>query len=116
MVAAKLVTMRSGARTDLEPPANLPEVSQPAAAQLLNVSERSVRHARQVIDKGTTTLRQAVEQGDIPVSRAAAIVRATAASAEESGEKTKAAPRPTRKPRAERAAEITSLAAGGRRL
>ena len=31
------------ARTDLEPSANLPEVSQTKAAEMLNVSERTVR-------------------------------------------------------------------------
>lgn len=46
IVAAKIANMRQGARTDLEPSANLPEVSQAEAADLLNVSERSVRSAK----------------------------------------------------------------------
>ena len=57
MVAAKLANMPSGYRADIQPPANLPEVpapvppvSQPAAAQMLNVSERSVRAAVKVRD------------------------------------------------------------------
>src|SRR3990170_5071720 len=54
MIAAKLANMRQGARTDLEPPANWPEVevSQPEAAAMLAVSERSLRRARAVIERG----------------------------------------------------------------
>lgn len=37
MVAAKLANMTQGARTDLEPSANLQNVSQSRAAELLNV-------------------------------------------------------------------------------
>jgi hypothetical protein len=51
MVAAKLANMASGTRTDLEPAANLPEVSlvsQSDAASMLNVSERSVNTAKMV--------------------------------------------------------------------
>jgi hypothetical protein len=47
-VAARLANMRQGERTDLEPSANLPKVSQPDAAKLLTVSERSLRDAKAV--------------------------------------------------------------------
>lgn len=60
--------MRQGARTDLQPSANLPVVSQPEAATLLNVSERSVQHARTVLDNGTLKLVTAVERGEPAVS------------------------------------------------
>lgn len=61
MVAAKLANLEHGQRADLNDarPANLPvfeqtqrAVSQPAAAELLNVSERSVRNAVRVKDQG----------------------------------------------------------------
>jgi hypothetical protein len=42
MVAAKLANMRQGERTDLEPSANWQKVSIRRAAEILNVSERSV--------------------------------------------------------------------------
>jgi len=73
MAATKLANMRQGARTDLEHSANLPEVSQSEAASLLNVSERSVRSARRVLDDGVPELVQAVEQGAVKVSAAAEI-------------------------------------------
>lgn len=47
-VAAKLANMRQGERTDLEPSANLPKVSQSEAADLLNVGERTIRTYRAV--------------------------------------------------------------------
>ena len=46
MVAAKLATMRSGTRTDLQPSVNLREVSNTEASQLLNIGERSVERAK----------------------------------------------------------------------
>ena len=73
MGAARLETMRSGARTDLEPDANLHEVSRSQAASLLNVSPRSVASARRVIDDGVPELVQAVERGEVAVSAAAEI-------------------------------------------
>ncbi|HEX6970238.1 MAG TPA: DNA methyltransferase [Micromonosporaceae bacterium] len=70
MVAARLSTLKHGQRADRA--ANLP-VSQPAAADLLNVSERSVRDARRVQDSGVPELVAAVDAGEIAVSTAAAI-------------------------------------------
>jgi hypothetical protein len=48
MVAAKLANMERGTRTDLEHTANLQEVSRAQAAELLNVSERTVNTAKKV--------------------------------------------------------------------
>lgn len=71
MVAANLANMRQGKRTDLQPSANLPEVSQPEAAALLNVSERTLRTAKSIHEHGAAELIQAVEQGVVSVSAAA---------------------------------------------
>ena len=75
MIAARLANMRQGARTDLQPSANLPKVvSQSKAADLLSIGERSIRHAKHVLTSGLPELAQAVERGEIAVSRAAEIV------------------------------------------
>ncbi len=76
-VAARLASMRQGERTDLRgadlKPANLPEVavSQADAAKALVVSERSVRHAKVVLEHGAPELVAAVDQGKMAVSLAA---------------------------------------------
>jgi len=75
MVAAKIANMRQGARTDLQPSANLPEVSQSQAAFMLNVSERTIRSAREVIDEGIPELAEKVERGEVAVSAAAEVAR-----------------------------------------
>ena len=75
MVAAAIADMRQGQRTDLaphaEPSANLPKVDQPTAARMLNISDRSVRSAKTVREKGSPSLVRAVEQGKLAVSEAA---------------------------------------------
>jgi N6-adenosine-specific RNA methylase IME4 len=73
MVAARLATMRQGERTDLEPSANLPKVDQASAADMLNVSDRSVRSAKTVQELGTEKLQEAVATGEVAVSAAALI-------------------------------------------
>lgn len=72
-VAAKLANMNQGERTDLQPSANLPKVSQSEAADMLNVSERSVTTARKVIEQGAPELVAAVEHGAVSVSAAAIV-------------------------------------------
>lgn len=50
MVGARLANMPPGYRTDLEPAANLPEViSEAHAAEMLNVSERTLRSAKMIL-------------------------------------------------------------------
>ncbi len=49
MVAVKIATMQSGARTDLRP---IGLRSQDDAADLLNVSRRSVKRAKKVQESG----------------------------------------------------------------
>lgn len=69
MVADKLAALPLGANQYTEGSANLP--TQKQAAELLNVSERSVRSAREVRTKGTPELAHAVESGRVSVSAAA---------------------------------------------
>jgi len=71
VVARRLATVRQGARTDLEPRANLPEVTQEQAAELLNVGLRTVKTAGRVLDNGDPSLVSAVERGEVSVSAAA---------------------------------------------
>jgi N6-adenosine-specific RNA methylase IME4/ParB-like chromosome segregation protein Spo0J len=66
MVAAKLATLRDGQRADL-----VEGLPIGRASALLNVGERSVARAREVIDCGAPQLRQAVERGGVSVSAAA---------------------------------------------
>lgn len=75
MVAAKLANVpRGGDRKSdgFNQTANLPN---DAAAKILNVSERSVRTAKQVQATGTPELVKAVEQGEIAVSAASVIAK-----------------------------------------
>ncbi len=51
--------------------ANLPLVTQCAAAKMLNVGDRSLRSAKRVAEDATPELMQAVERGAVSVSAAA---------------------------------------------
>lgn len=74
MVAAKIANLRDGQRaTSANLPTSDPPVSQPDAAKLLNVSERTVRTARKVADHAIPELRAAVERGEVAVSAAAEV-------------------------------------------
>ncbi|WP_224406147.1 MT-A70 family methyltransferase [Afifella sp. IM 167] len=75
MVAARVANMRQGARTDREPRAELHEVSAAEAGEMLSVSERSVKSARQVAQNGAPELVAAVDRGSVAVSAAAQIAR-----------------------------------------
>lgn len=74
-VAAKLANLP--AHRPAANPANLPTspVSQAKAAEMLNVSERSVRAAAKVIHEGDESLVKAVERGDVAVSSAAKVAQ-----------------------------------------
>jgi hypothetical protein len=110
MVAAKLANMRQGERTDLEPSANLPKVSQREAATHCKVSERSTRDAAFVRKHGAPELVEAVERGDVSVSRAA---KATRKAIEQQRGKPRSAPTTKatsdRKPGEARIPELNSL-------
>lgn len=71
MVAAKLANMRQGERTDLQPSENSPKVSQAKAAELLNISDFSLKAAKKVQLEAQPELVKAVETGTIAVSAAA---------------------------------------------
>jgi len=71
-VAAKIATLSDGQRR-VGKFADVP--SQAQAAAMLNVSERSVRSARQVLEKGTPELISKVERGEVSVSKAAKTVQ-----------------------------------------
>lgn len=85
MVAAKLANLSQGRPEatgnkpanlpGFEPPAPLAPVSQSQAAQMLNVSERSVRAAVKVKDEGAPELVHAVETGKASVSAAAEVAK-----------------------------------------
>lgn len=71
MVAAKLANMPSGYRSD-SPPENLPKViSQSQAAEMLNISDRSLRTAKKVEENAAPSLIEKVQQGTVSVSLAA---------------------------------------------
>jgi N6-adenosine-specific RNA methylase IME4 len=69
MVAKKIASLPVGANQYGS--ANLP--TQAEAAEMLNVSERSIRHAGKVQDSGVPELAEAVESGRVAVSTAAVI-------------------------------------------
>lgn len=69
MVAGKLANMPNGGDRENQHRANLHSASD--AAAMLNVSERSVKTARKVRDKGSEELVEAVEKGGVSVSAAA---------------------------------------------
>ena len=72
IIAAKLPTFGHGGNRSLKQAANLPlAISQKKAAEMVNVSERSVRLAVTVVAKCVPELVQAVERGDIAMSKAA---------------------------------------------
>lgn len=75
MVASKLAKVNQGARTDIQPLAHVREVDTKAAAQLLNVSPRSVESARAIERSGAPELVEAVERGEIRVRPAAEIAK-----------------------------------------
>jgi hypothetical protein len=72
MVAAEIANLHQGEQKNSKP-ANLPvsPVSQANSAEMLNISERSVRDAVKVKDKAEPEIVEAVKAGKLPVSTAA---------------------------------------------
>lgn len=83
MVAAKVATLPHGGDRRSDQAANLPVPSQAEAAKAVNVSERSVRDARKVVEHGSAALKKSVERGEMPVSTAAKLTEATPAKQRE---------------------------------
>lgn len=74
MVASKLATLKHGdVKTQKSERQNCTSIGD--AAKTLNVSPRSVKTAKQVQEHGSESVKQAVEQGELPVSLAAKLVR-----------------------------------------
>lgn len=73
MVAARLANLPLGSNQH----AQICAPSQDGAAEMLNVSRRTVQHARAVLEHGTPELATAVDSGFIAVSSAAALSRLT---------------------------------------
>ena len=71
MTAKRLATLSHGQK---KADAQICASSQAEAAELLNVSRRSVQHAAVVQEKAAPELVEAVDRGDIPVSTAAELV------------------------------------------
>jgi len=76
MVAARVAILPHGVkkpREDAQICAS--SVSQPDAAQMLNVSRRAVQHARKVLDAGSDALTDAVQRGALSVSLASQVTQ-----------------------------------------
>ena len=70
MVHARLATMRAEKGRPSDKSTNLPTLSQSEASRLLNVSERSGRYARRVLEQAAPELVKAVDAGKVAVSAA----------------------------------------------
>jgi hypothetical protein len=70
LAAAKIATLQRGGDSNAPRGA----LTQEQAAEKFDVSRRSVQRAKQVVDKGSKALQQAVEKGEVPLKKAAAVV------------------------------------------
>lgn len=73
MAATRIATLSTG-RTAASQMLPGEAITQTQAAEQFNVSRTSVQRARRVIDKGSKSLQQAVESGDVGLKKAAAVV------------------------------------------
>lgn len=71
MIAAKMATLKHGGDRKTENIKGSKDLSIKQAASALNTSEKSVKRAKQLIDNGSESLIEAVEQNEIPVTLAA---------------------------------------------
>jgi N6-adenosine-specific RNA methylase IME4 len=69
IVASKIANMKSGTRTDLEPSANLHQVSLQEASDMLNVSRRTVANVK-AIERNAPDLLPKMESGEMTASKA----------------------------------------------
>lgn len=77
--AAQIANLSHGGDRKSDQAANLPVVSQAKAAELMNVSDRTVRNASVVRDHGVPELQQKVASGLVAPSTAADVARLPAA-------------------------------------
>jgi len=76
MVAARVANLPDGVKKPREgAPIGAPSVSQPDAAEMLNVSRRAVQRAKQVLDAGSDALTDAVQRGALSVSLASQVTQ-----------------------------------------
>lgn len=73
MVGAKIAQLPLGANQHSAGSANLPTQAQ--TAEMLNVSERGIRTAKQIIESGTEELARVVERGEVSVHAASQVAR-----------------------------------------
>jgi hypothetical protein len=74
MIAAAIANMHQGQRTDTEPSAKLPKVSQAEAAKQMKVSTRNVTSAKRVRSQADPEMVKKVENGEMTVNQAAATI------------------------------------------
>ena len=72
MAAARIATLKLGSNQHDEG-ASREAPSQSEAAQQMDVSRSSVQRARKIVEKGSKALQQAVDKGEVPLKRAAAV-------------------------------------------
>jgi ParB-like chromosome segregation protein Spo0J len=75
MIAAKLANLPRGVRSDRAASLPVLSITEAAAAEMLGVSEQSVRDAHAVLDPGSPDAVRAVKVGETPVSRAVESVK-----------------------------------------
>lgn len=84
MVAAKVTTMKVGRPSEKGPIGPIKtQLNIEDSAKALNVSPRSVKRAKQVIEHGAKAVQKAVEQGKLAVSTAAELATSGATKAEQ---------------------------------
>lgn len=95
MVAAKLAKLKRGDNQHTKEDGQIC-LSTTEAAEQLQVSPQSVKNAKTVLREGSEELQQAVESGEVKVSRAAKLAKSTpkAKQAEEASKKPEKKPKP----------------------
>jgi len=76
MVATKLATLRNGSNQHSKEGASKEAPSQNEAAEQLGVGRATVQRAKVVQEHGSASVNKAVEQGKLPVAKAAQLVKA----------------------------------------
>lgn len=72
MAAARIATLKLG--TNQHEGASRDAPSQAEAAEKMDVSRSSVQRARKIVERGSKALQEAVESGEVPLKKAAAVV------------------------------------------